>query len=161
MSNENNMENEISLIKFNFKLYQLIILLFVISFIPLVTLSNKVVGGGLFSALILIFNFESLTKGYSKLKIIINTFITTLIYYLFILCQTFFIYINIINEITKSVEGITGTFDIGFTVVNGKLILMFIPLTIASLTIFKKGKLDKKLFKLAFILNMLFFITII
>ena len=161
MSNENNMENEVSLIKFNFKLYQLIILLFVISFIPLVTLSNKVVGGGLFSALILIFNFESLTKGYSKLKIVINTFITTLIYYLFTLCQTFFIYINIINEITKSVEGITGTFDIGFTVVNGKLILMFIPLTIASLTIFKKGKLDKKLFKLAFILNMLFFITII
>ncbi len=68
MSNQNDMANKNSLIKFNFKFYKLIILLFLISFIPLVTFSNKVIGGLLFSLLILIFNFECVSKGYSKLK---------------------------------------------------------------------------------------------
>ena len=161
MSNQNDMENKNSLIKFNFKFYQLIILLFLISFIPLVTFSNKVIGGLLFSLLILIFNFECVSKGYSKLKIVLNTFIATLIYYLFTLVQTFFTYINIINEITKRVEISTGNFDIGFTLVNGKLLIMFIPLSITSLIIFRKEKFDKKLFKLAFIINMLIFTSII
>lgn len=161
MSNQNDMENKNSLIKFNFKFYQLIILLFLISFIPLVTFSNKVIGGLLFSLLILIFNFECVSKGYSKLKVVLNTFIATLIYYLFTLVQTFFTYINIINEITKRVEISTSNFDIGFTLVNGKLLIMFIPLSVTSLIIFRKEKFDKKLFKLAFIINMLIFIAII
>lgn len=154
------MYNDNSLTKFNFKFYKLIIILFIISFIPLINLSNKAIVGLLFSILILSFNFESFSKDCSKLKIVLNTFIATLIYYLLTLCQTFFAYINIINEITNQVEGITESIDLGFALVNGKLLLMCIPLSITSLMVVRNVEFDKKLFKVAFIINMIIFIGI-
>lgn len=161
MNTENTTENENSSTNFHFKLYKLIILLFILSFIPLVSLSNKAAGGGLFSALILLYNFQSFSKGYSKFKIVLNTFIATLAYYLFTLGQTFFAYLNMLNEITKRVEVITDTIDLGFTIVNAKLLLMFIPLSICSIAIFRKGKLNNKLYKLAILINALIFMAIL
>lgn len=149
---------EKSLIKSKFKFYKLIMVLFLVSFIPLINLSNKVVVGLLFSIIILIFNFQRFSKEDSRVKLVLTTFAATVIYYVLAIGQRLLVSINIINEVATIGKFTNENIDLDFALVNGQLLLVFIPLSITSLILMKRDKLDDKTIKVAVIINMILFV---
>lgn len=132
--------------------------LFLVSFIPLINLGNKIVVGLLFSIIILIFNFQHFSKEDSRVKLVLTTFLATVIYYVLAIGQRLLASINIINELTTIVKFTNENIDLGFALVNGQLLLVFIPLSITSLMLMRKDKLEDKTIKVAVIINMILFV---
>lgn len=140
----------------NLKLYQIIIFILIISFIPLVNLLNKVIVGIFLSSIILYFNIKTLDNTNSKSKVFLNSFIANLTYYLFATFQTFLTYINLINNIKANMH--STTIDISFILISIKLILFWIPLAVSSLICFKNHQKYNKIIKLFVIINTIIFI---
>jgi small-conductance mechanosensitive channel len=57
--------------KLNYKLYQLLILVFIISCIPLINISNKIIVGLILSSVIIYFNAKLLEDNSSNIRIFI------------------------------------------------------------------------------------------
>ena len=140
----------------NLKLYQIIIFILIISFIPLVNILNKVIVGIFLSSIILYFNIKTLDNTNSKSKVFLNSFIANLTYYLFATFQTFLTYINLINNIKANMH--STTIDISFILISIKLILFWIPLAVSSLICFKNHQKYNKIIKLFVIINTIIFI---
>lgn len=140
----------------NLKLYQIIIFVLIISFIPLVNMLNKVIVGFFLSSIILYFNIKTLDETNSKSKVFLNSFIANLTYYLFATFQTFLTYINLINSIKENMH--STTIDISFILISIKLILFWIPLGISSLICSNNYKKYNKIIKIFVIINTIIFI---
>lgn len=142
----------------NLKLYQIIIFVLILSFIPLVNILNKVIVGIFLSSIILYFNIKTLDNANSKSKVFLNSFIANLTYYLFAAFQTFLTYINLINNIKENMH--STTIDISFVLISIKLIIFWIPLGISSLICFKNHQKYNKIMKIFVIINTIIFILL-
>lgn len=138
-----------------YRLYQLLILVVIISCIPLVNIANNIIVGILLSSVILYFNMKLLEKKCSKTKIFINSFIAILIFYVAALFQKFVTYVYLIKQIGEYIS--FGSVDGSFLLIDIKVLLIWIPLAITSLIGFN---MKSKKFKVYVIINAIIFTLI-
>lgn len=143
---------------FSITLKLILILIILVSFIPLVSTFNIIIAGTFLILLTMLYNIECLKNGCSKLKIFFQNLGLISLYYSLSFFCTFVTYIGTVDKLEKSTVLVLDSIDASFIFVNIKMLLLFIPISIASFISFRKGKTNNNLFRVFLLINVILFI---
>lgn len=132
------------------------------SCIPLINISNIIIVATLLIVSIMNYNVKLICQESPKINfgiIIFKNIIIFIFYYFITLMQTFLSYLGLISKLSEFSN--VDVVDVGFSLVDPKIILMSIPIIISSFLCVKNGVLKKKIFIFLNVINILIFIFIV
>ena len=138
------------------------ILIVLFSCIPLINISNIIIVATLLIVSIMNYNVKLICQESPKINfgiIILRNIIIFIFYYFITLMQTFLSYLGLISKLSEFSN--VDVVDVGFSLVDPKIILMSIPIIISSFLCVKNGVLKKKIFIFLNVINILIFIFIV
>ena len=138
------------------------ILIVLFSCIPLINISNIIIVATLLIVSIMNYNVKLICQESPKINfgiIIFKNIIISIFYYFITLMQTFLSYLGLISKLSEFSN--VDVVDVGFSLVDPKIILMSIPIIISSFLCVKNGVLKKKIFIFLNVINILIFIFIV
>lgn len=138
------------------------ILIVLFSCIPLINISNIIIVATLLIVSIMNYNVKLICQESPKINfgiIIFKNIIIFIFYYFITLMQTFLSYLGLISKLSEFSN--LDVVDVGFSLVDPKIILMSIPIIISSFLCVKNGVLKKKIFIFLNVINILIFIFIV
>ncbi|MBD7916472.1 hypothetical protein H9660_15110 [Clostridium sp. Sa3CUN1] len=138
------------------------ILIVLFSCIPLINISNIIIVATLLIVSIMNYNVKLICQESPKINfgiIIFKNIIIFIFYYFITLMQTFLSYLGLISKLSEFSN--VDVVDVGFSLVDPKIILMSIPIIISSFLCVKNGVLKKKIFIFLNVINILIFIFIV
>ncbi len=138
------------------------ILIVLFSCIPLINISNIIIVATLLIVSIMNYNVKLICQESPKINfgiIIFKNIIIFIFYYFITLMQTFLSYLGLISKLSEFSN--VDVVDVGFSLVDPKIILMSIPIIISSFLCVKNGVLKKKIFIFFNVINILIFIFIV
>lgn len=137
----------------------LLLFIFIISCIPLVSMSNIIIGGLFLILTIIYYDGQLIKKGCKKSKIIFNNILVFILYYIVSAFQIFITYISVFAKIGEKVD--LSILNLNFIFLDIKVLVMIIPITISSFLCFKRGIFNSMLYRILVLGNLVLFMLIL